>query len=198
MDNYLVKDLMVPLSEYATVQEEATLFEAVLALEKAQEEYDHTKYRHRAVLVLNRDNRVVGKVGQGDVLRALEPKAADLEEIKSLSQYGFSDDFIHQLRVKRQMGQGSLRDLCLDTAKIRVDEIMQAPTETEIIEQEQPIETAIQQLLLGGHIGLLVTHENQQVIGILRLTDVFAAVFHVMKECENTLEGENALEEEGG
>jgi len=188
---------MVPLSEYATVQEEATLFEAVLALEKAQEEYDHTKYRHRAILVLNRNNHVVGKVGQRDILRALEPKAADLDEIKSLSQYGFSGDFIHQLRVKRQMGQGNLRDLCLNTAKIRVDEIMQAPAEAEIIDQDKPIEAAIQQLLLGGHIGLLVTDENQQVIGILRMTDVFAAVFHVMKECENALQGTNALEEEG-
>jgi hypothetical protein len=40
--NYLVKDLMVPLSEYATVPMESTLFEALLALEKSQEEFDHT------------------------------------------------------------------------------------------------------------------------------------------------------------
>lgn len=31
----IVKDLMVPLEEYATVHEGATLYEAVLALEKA-------------------------------------------------------------------------------------------------------------------------------------------------------------------
>ena len=54
MKNFLVKDLMVPLSEYATVPEGSTLFEAVLALEKAQEEYDRTKYRHRAVLILDK------------------------------------------------------------------------------------------------------------------------------------------------
>ena len=93
MDDYLVKDLMVPLSEYATVDEEATLFEAVLALEKAQEAFDHTQYRHRAVLVLDRDQRVTGKVAQVDVLNALEPQAADLDEIKALSQFGFSDRF---------------------------------------------------------------------------------------------------------
>ena len=49
MKNCLVKDLMVPLSEYATVPMGSTLFEAVLALEKSQEEFDHTKYRHRGV-----------------------------------------------------------------------------------------------------------------------------------------------------
>lgn len=44
MGEYRVKELMVPLSEYATVPVGSTLFDAVLALEKAQEEFDRTKY----------------------------------------------------------------------------------------------------------------------------------------------------------
>ena len=40
MKSHLVKDIMVPLSEYATVSENATLFEAVLALEAAQEKFE--------------------------------------------------------------------------------------------------------------------------------------------------------------
>jgi hypothetical protein len=35
MKSYQVKDLMVPLSEYATVTETATLFDAVKALREA-------------------------------------------------------------------------------------------------------------------------------------------------------------------
>ena len=49
-----IEDLMVPLSEYATVIVGATLFEAILALEKAQGDFDQTKYRHRAILVLDK------------------------------------------------------------------------------------------------------------------------------------------------
>lgn len=187
MGDYLVKDVMVPLSEYATVNKGATLFEAVLALEKAQEEYDHTKYRHRGVMVLDAEERVVGKLGQLDVLRALEPLDDDLTEIKDLGTFGFSDSFIHELRVKRQMGQGSLRELCKDTAKLRVEDIMQAPSQEEIIGQEKPLDTAINQLVMGHHLALLVTDDDANIIGILRLTDVFAAVFHVMKECESEL-----------
>ena len=37
MKTVAVEDFMVPLEEYATVSEDATLFEAVMALEKAQE-----------------------------------------------------------------------------------------------------------------------------------------------------------------
>ena len=68
---YIVKDLMVPISEYATVAKGSTLFEAVLALEKAQEEYDHSKYHHRAVLCapnVAAQNRAdcAFKLGKGD------------------------------------------------------------------------------------------------------------------------------------
>jgi hypothetical protein len=55
MKTILVQELVVPLSEYATVSENASLYEAVLALELAQEEFDHTKYRHRGILVLDKD-----------------------------------------------------------------------------------------------------------------------------------------------
>ena len=66
-----IEDLMVPLSEYATVTVGATLFDAVSALEKAQMEFDQTKYRHRAVLVLDKNGEVVGKVSQHTALKAL-------------------------------------------------------------------------------------------------------------------------------
>ena len=39
MQDFSIAQLMVPLSEYATVSEGATLYDAVMALEKAQEKY---------------------------------------------------------------------------------------------------------------------------------------------------------------
>ncbi|RPJ77566.1 MAG: hypothetical protein EHJ94_10745, partial [Deltaproteobacteria bacterium] len=92
MNNFIVKDLMVPLSEYATVQEGSTLFEAVLALEKAQEEFDyeHTPYHHRAVLILNQNKRVIGKLSQLGVLRAILPINERTQQIEDISRFGFS------------------------------------------------------------------------------------------------------------
>ena len=74
MKNHMFKELVIPLSEYATVTVGANLYEAVWALEKAQADLDHTRYRHRAILVLDEKKNVVGKMSQLDVLRALEPK----------------------------------------------------------------------------------------------------------------------------
>ena len=183
MSDYRVKELMVPLSEYATVPKGSTLFEAVLALEKAQEEFDHTKYKHRGVLILDKDQRVIGKLGQLDVLRALEPKDENPAEISDLRQFGFSSNFVHKLRKQRRMNAAPMKDLCSKASKLRVEDFMQTPSEGEFIEIDASLEMAVMQLVSGHHISLLVTR-NKEIIGILRMTDVFAAVFHTMKECE--------------
>ena len=64
METLTVKDLMVPLSRYATVSEEATLGEAVKSLKMAQKEFDQTRDKHRAILITDKDNRIVGKLSQ--------------------------------------------------------------------------------------------------------------------------------------
>jgi CBS-domain-containing membrane protein len=183
VSEYRVKELMVPLSEYATVPVGSTLFDAVLALEKAQEEFDHTKYKHRGVLILNKNKRVVGKLGQLDVLQALEPKDENSGKISELGQFGFSSSFIHKLRKQRRLKAAPLKDVCSKASKLRVEDFMQTPSEGEYIEAEAYLDMAIMQLVTGRHISLLVTR-NEEIIGILRMTDAFAAVFHTMKECE--------------
>ena len=183
MSDYLVKELMVPLSEYATVPQGSTLFDAVLALEKAQEEFDHTKYKHRAVLILNKKKRVIGKLTQLDVLRALEPKEEESSENLDLNQFGFSINFVHQLRLQRRMTAAPLKDLCSKASQLKVEDFMQTLSEGEFIDQEASLEMAVMQLVHGHHLSLLVTR-SKEIIGILRMADAFAAVFHTMKECE--------------
>jgi Mg2+/Co2+ transporter CorB len=185
METIRVKDIMVPLSEYATVRAGSTLYEAVLALEKAQEEFDHTKYRHRGVLVLDRSDRVIGKLGHMDALRALEPKTDPANGIKDLIQFGFSPVFVADLRKKERLKGAPLSDLCRKTLELKVEDFMRSMADEELIDLEASLDIAIHQLVLGNYLSLLVT-ENDEIIGILRLTDVFAAVFHTMKTCEET------------
>jgi CBS domain-containing protein len=91
MKKAVVKELMVPLEEYATAHTAATLHEALLTLEKIQEQQDRERYLylHRAVLVYDDSGRIVGKVSQLDALRALEPKYRDMGEAGSLSSPSF-------------------------------------------------------------------------------------------------------------
>lgn len=192
MDNFKVKDLMVPLSEYASVPESASLYEAILALEKAQTEFDHTKYRHRAVLVLNANRRVVGKLSQLDVLRALEltvnPPSPGIDDIR---RYGFSPSFIRRWRLEKRVLQSPLTRICGLVGQLKAKDFMQSPTEGEFVGSNESIDVAIHRLVSGSHMSLIVTGADGQITGILRLTDIFAAIFHAMKECQ-LVEGETA------
>jgi len=185
---YRVKELMVPLAEYATVPAGSSLLEAMLALEKAQAEFDHAKYRHRGVLILDKNKKVIGKLGQLDVLRALEPKEDYTDDIRNLGQFGFTPNYIQNVRKQRRLKGAPLKDLCRKTATLKVEDFMQAPSEGEFIDEEASLELAILQLVMGDHhLSLLVTRD-QAIVGVLRMTDVFGAVFHAAKECEITIQ----------
>ncbi len=92
MKTMKVKDIMVPLAEYATVSTEETLFEAVMALEEAQKRYTKDRYKHRAILVYDEKKRVVGKLSQLDVIRGLETGYRRIGDLNALSDTGFSKD----------------------------------------------------------------------------------------------------------
>jgi CBS domain-containing protein len=183
MKEFMVKDIMVPIDEYATVFDGATLFEAVSALEKAQEEFDRSHYVHRAILILDKDKNLVGKISQLDVLRALEPKYTEMQSGTGFSRYGFTKKFIQSMMDQYRLWDAPLKDICMQAIKMKVSDIMTTPTEGEKIEEDATLGLAIHLLVMGQHQSLLVMKEGK-IVGILRLTDVFAAIFHTMKECE--------------
>jgi len=184
--SYIVKELMVPLSEYATVTEDATLYKAVLSLEEAQEKFEdkHTRYRHRAILIMDKDGNVVGKLGHLDVLRALEPKYQEMIQGEGLHRFGFTKEIEESILEDYQLFANPLDDICRKAGEQAVKKFMYAPTEGEYVSEDTSLDVAIHQFIMGHHQSLLVTG-GEEIVGILRLTDVFAAVFHKMKECFN-------------
>jgi len=178
-----VSDLMIPLEQYATVFEDATLYDAVIALEKAQEELDRTRYKylHRAILVLDKNKQVVGKISQLDVIKALEPKYKEMGD--RLSHWGFSPEFLKSMLDNYMLWGNSLVVLSTKAASLKAKDFMYTPTEGEYINADAPLEEAMHMLVMGQHHSLLAI-KDKKIIGILRLTDVFAAIFDVIKGCE--------------
>lgn len=182
MDSYTVKDLMVPISEYATVPIGTSLLDAIIVLEKAQEAYTVSKYQHRAILVLDKEETVVGKIGQLRVLKAIETRPDRDSELEELKSFKFSDEYIAQRQDQFRLGGTimSKEDLKIAAAK-KVEEFMQKPTPSEIVPEDASLDIAIHKLVAGTHLSLLVTRANR-IVGILRIADVFAAVYHEMKQ----------------
>lgn len=183
MEQVTVKDIMVPLSEYATVSVDASMVEAVMALEASQESYDRTRYTHRAVLVYDDNGQIVGKVSQLDVLRGLEPKYKELTDSKCISHTGvFSSEFLRSIMQSQGLWVDPLAHICRKAAARKVREIMCPPEKNDYVNEGATLTEAIHQLIMGGQQSLLVTRD-ERVVGILRLSDAFAAVCEMIKAC---------------
>ena len=189
MDIPTVQTLMIPISDYATVKENCSLREAVLALETAQDNYDSKqkspgkhRYKHRAVVVLNEQDRVVGKLSMWDIIKALEPNYEQIGDFSSMTKYGFSGSFIRSLMKNPGLWSKPLDNLCQKASSIKVKEIMYTPVEGEFMDESASLNEGIHVLIMGNHQSLLVTRgKDKKVIGVLRLTDVFEKICDLIK-----------------
>jgi Mg/Co/Ni transporter MgtE len=160
MKSYQVKSLMVPLSEYATVPEAATLLEAIKTLRKAQDEFGRNRYQHRAILVFDENNHFVGKLSQHDVIEALEPKYKRMEssaDHAAMRRLGFSDTFVHSTLEQYHLWEKALENLCEKAIHLKVKDVMYAPEKGEFVNESTTMDEGIHRLIIGRHHSLLVT-----------------------------------------
>ncbi|PIE67271.1 MAG: hypothetical protein CSA23_04745 [Deltaproteobacteria bacterium] len=178
-----VQDLMIPISEYVTVSQDATLNEAVAALKQSHADSDQDKYRHRAVLIKGADQQIIGKMDLHTILKALEPKYEDMFADNGPAHLGFTRKYQKAMFGSFKLWQDPINQICEKAARTKVSNFVTRPTENEIIEPDAPLGEAVHQLVLGRHQSLLV-NEGRKIIGILRLTDVFETLIDMIFACE--------------
>lgn len=183
MQSLKVKDIMVPTSEYTTVSEDASLYDAIKVLGRAQAEFSQAENKHRAILVLDGAGKVVGKLSQIDVLRGLEPGYRDVKPPAEIKHWALSKETISNMMKDLQLWQRPLKDICKKSGRIYVRDVMYSPAEGEYVSQQASLDEAIHQLVIGHHQSLLVVEDNN-VTGILRLTDVFSSLIQIIDQCE--------------
>jgi CBS-domain-containing membrane protein len=127
---------------------------------------------------------LVGKLSQHDVLRALEPNYRRVSGLDSVSRFGLSPQYIESISRQHGLWSTPLEGLCRSSTSLIVKEIMHAPDEGEYIEADAPVTRALHRLVVGCHHSLLVTDEESQIVGVLRLTDVFSLVCQILQDCE--------------
>jgi len=164
---------MISLGEYATVQEDKTILEALEALEESQRVLAGERHQHRAVLVLDDRGQVVGKLSHWAILRSLEPQFIKRDDLAALSRAGLSEDFIRSMEESYSLFTGSLEGMCRAAARVRARDAMVPVNQS--IEENAPLSEAIRQLVLAHAQSTLVTR-GDQVVGILRLSDVFEEI----------------------
>jgi len=184
MKDTKIKEIMIPLSDYATVSEQETLATAIKVLKQSQKDTKYT-YKHRSVLVYDKDKHVIGKVSLFDILKALEPKYRHFEHTQNaggigLSRFGIDAEYLKSFVDEFNLWDETLDELVKKASKQPVKGIMYSPSENEYVDIDTPVAEALHQFILGCHQSLLVRKEDK-VVGILRVTDIFGLICDVLE-----------------
>lgn len=182
MSKEAVKDIMIPISDYPSVSDQAVLAEVYLKLDEGHFKGDERTYEARAVLVKDGDGKVIGKVSQWDGLRALEPQYGSAVDYDRLAKFGFNPEQIKADVEKHQLWTSPLSSLCTERSNLAVEKFMTAFEESDYIDAGATPGEAIHALMISNKLSLMVT-EGDEVIGILRLCDIFDVASRVMREC---------------
>lgn len=154
-----VRDLMIPVAEYATVQADATVAEAVAVLK-------NSPGGHRSVLVIDAEGRPLGLLAFRDLLRAIEPRYLAPEKSRLPLDWNS--------RVPEVFWEGMFTERVLAEARKKVREILPA-RQLLTVEADDPLMKAAH-LMLRHNVGTIPVLEQGRVVGMIRINEVFLAI----------------------
>lgn len=178
-----VKELMIPISDYATVHEDASMSEAIRAFENEKKRYGKAPYRHHSLVVIDSNRHVVGRLSQVDMMHALEPRYNELGKSRWIGKSVLSRKVLTTLREQFQLWEQPLEVMCQAVCTAKVKDHMQEPTEGEFVSETDTLNIAAHRIVMGHHHSLLVTRDKV-IVGILRSTDLFNALYDMMTACK--------------
>ncbi len=177
MKDILVKNVMIPVSDYVTIKEDNTLFDVFQILEENKTTSSHA---HRDAIVVDAEGSFKGKVTMIDIFKALEPNYNKL--FKNYRDGTLTKESV--LNAVRDMGLWiePMKTICERGMGIKVAEVMHVPDDAEFIQEEDSLEKALHEYVMGIHQPLIVK-KGEQVTGILRFGDLFEIIRKQMLAC---------------
>jgi len=176
-----VKDFMVPIAKFPRISDTATFSGAVMALERAQEEFLSGKREQRILLVTDAENKVIGKLSPIDVVRGLEPNYEKLVDEQSSIYVEKFDYVIQPLKDQTTLWAKPLDDLCDKAKDVLVKDFIQPTRASQVIDQEANLNSAFHRFVMYRHDSLFVM-EGKKLVGLLRFTDVYKEISRKIKD----------------
>lgn len=181
MQEKRIRDIMIPLSNYAVVHENAPLRDAVVTLRRSHCELETglcTEAGPRSVLVVDDSGRLVGILDFRAILKVLIPEVA-----------GGLTEKLEALGVAVALAEGDAAPLdeahagfyarVRQNAQVRVKDIMLKVKGT--IDADDNLLKALK-LMFKNKITKLPVHEAENLVGVVRDTDLFLAVADILAE----------------
>jgi CBS domain containing-hemolysin-like protein len=179
MNKTQVKEIMIPILNYVTVQKENTLVEVFQSLDRARKsENDHA---HRDAIVVDVNGVFIGKITMIDVFRALEPNYTKVEQQQDKGV--LTSDFVMKATKDFNLWVEPTQTICERGGRLTVSDVMHTPEKMEYIEETATLENALHLYVMGIHQPLIVNDKDGNVTGLLRFGDVFEVVRQRLLNC---------------
>jgi hypothetical protein len=181
MEKMKVRDLMVTAARFPKISDRATFYEAIRALERAQEQYLSGKAEQRILLVENEQGKVVAKISPVDLMRGLETNYNRINTGETVKRFGLS--YIWKSMQKDYgLWEDPFKDLCRKASEVQIKNFIQPPQEGQIVGPDDALAKCFHLFIMNRHDTLLVV-QGDKIIGLLRFSDVYKKVSQTMKEC---------------
>jgi CBS domain-containing protein len=175
-----VRDLMMPISDYAVTSVDKTLQEATLKMRKIYCEVDKdekcTKGGDRTSLVMDPDGKLVGIIDFQCILRALMPEICGTFSDK-LAALGLSIAFAEADAHDLDEAKAGFKERVLQNASTKVGNIMLKLRGH--IDADVDIVKALK-LMHRNRVTVLPVYEGDKVVGVLRDSDLFLAAANIL------------------
>lgn len=175
-----VRDLMIPIKDYAVTSPEKTLQEAILEMRRIYCEVETgkcTEAGHRASLVM-KEGKLVGIIDFQCILRALMPEIAGKLSDK-LAALGLSIAFAEADAHDLDEAKSGFNVRVLQNAKTKVGDIM-LKLRGHINAGAEMLEAL--KLMHINKVNVLPVYEGDNVVGVLRDSDLFLATATILTD----------------
>lgn len=163
---------MVTASRCDCIHQDVTIREAIPALERGRS--GGNAFTNGVWLVLNDDSLVVGKLSPTDIVMNMDPSYRSQEGPQAIAHTataGLSPALLKSLTENSSSWSRSFGQACQNVLNLKVKDCMRPPRNKECVMESDTLEEAIHKLTAGRLQSLLVT-SGDNLVGILRLTDV--------------------------
>lgn len=163
---------MLPLQRFPHVPEWATLREAMAVLRTASSRLEDGRWiAPRHVLVLDQAGHLAGVVSRRDLLRGITP---GYQSARSMIQRVQGVVPLRAEQLNLTIAWGSLLSHeAIESARLPVREVMSKPK--GVVKTDQPLSSVITSMVEHG-LDVVPVLDDQTVVGVVLMTDVFEAV----------------------
>ncbi|MFZ5642724.1 MAG: HPP family protein [Bacillota bacterium] len=155
-------DIMVPIGDYCTIPENATLHEAMKELRNSFHRDGRAWYGHRSVIVLGENGELVGVLSLRGLLRAAGLRELDNDPNFKAESWGWY--YVNRLRTE---------------AKVRVRDVMRPLAVATVNEEDTVANVAL--ALLKHQVNSLPVLKKGKLAGMVRTIDVFMVIGEYFK-----------------